>query len=306
MSKLIIRRILQAIPTLFILIAVSFFIMRMAPGSPFTTEKGYSPEVMHNIAAKYHLDEPLVNQFGYYLKDLLHGDLGPSFKYKDYSVNELLEYALPISVRIGLYAFLLAVSLGFLFGIIAALNQNTWLDYIFMVFAMVGMVIPNFVISPIMVLIFSVFLQLLPPGGWNDGSTVNLILPVIALSLPYIASIAKITRGSMIEVMHSSFIRTARAKGMPMHTIVTRHAMKPALIPVISYLGLALVGIITGSVTVEQIFVLPGMGQLFVNGALNRDYGLIIGLTILVGTLTIIFNTLVDILIGILDPKVKY
>ncbi|MCV2503602.1 MAG: oligopeptide ABC transporter permease OppB, partial [Neisseriaceae bacterium] len=282
------------------------FIMRMAPGSPFTTEKGYPPEVMHNIEAKYHLDKPLITQFGYYLKDLSHGDFGPSFKYKDYSVNDLLEYALPVSVEIGLYAFVLAVSLGLLFGIIAALNQNTWLDYIFMAFAMIGVVIPNFVIGPIMILIFAVVLQLLPSGGWNDGAVANLIMPVIALSLPYVAGIARITRGSMIEVMHSSFIRTARAKGMPTRTIVTLHAMKPTLIPVISYLGPALVGIITGSVIIEQIFVLPGIGQLFVNGALNRDYGLVISLTILVGTLTITFNMLVDILIGILDTRVKY
>lgn len=306
MFRLIIRRILEAIPTLLILVALSFFIIRLSSGSPFETEKGYPPEVMRNIEVKYHLDKPMLTQFGYYLSGVVKGDFGPSFKYKDYSVNDLLEYALPISVKLGLIAFILALSLGLLLGIIAALKQNSWLDYVVMTVAMTGIVVPSFVTAPILVLIFSLILHWLPPGGWNDGAIRNLILPVCALAIPYIAIIARITRGSMIEVLHSSFIRTAKAKGLPTQAIVLRHALKPALIPVVSYLGPAFVGIITGSVIVEQIYVIPGIGQLFVNGALNRDYGLVMSLTVLVGILTVTFNTVVDILIAYLDPRIKY
>lgn len=306
MIKLILHRILQTLPTLFILITLSFFAMRIAPGSPFTTEKGYSPEVMHNIEAKYHLDKPLIEQYGYYLNSLIHGDLGPSFKYKDYSVNELLEYALPVSVEIGLYAFLIALFFGLLLGILAALKHNSILDYIFMGLAMIGMVIPSFIKAPILILTFAVIFHLLPAGGWEEGQKIYLVLPVIALAIPHIAGIAKITRGSLIDVLHSTFIRTAKAKGLPMSKIVLKHALRPTLIPVVSYLGPMFVGIITGSVVIEQIFVIPGIGQLFVNGALNRDYGLVISLTILVGVLTIFFNMIVDILIVLLDPRVVY
>ncbi|MGL5343406.1 MAG: oligopeptide ABC transporter permease OppB [Plesiomonas sp.] len=306
MLKFIFRRILEAIPTLLILITVSFFMMRLAPGSPFTGERSLPPEVLANIEAKYHLDEPLYSQYFRYLGQLAQGDFGPSFKYKDFSVNDLVSQAFPVSIEIGFYAFVLALILGVTAGVIAALRQNSMIDYGVMAFAMTGVVIPSFVIAPLLVLIFSLGLKLLPAGGWNDGSAVNMVLPVAALAIAYTASIARITRGSMIEVLHSNFIRTARAKGLPMRHIVLRHALKPAMLPVISYLCPAFVGIITGSIVIETIFGLPGIGQLFVNGALNRDYSMVLSLTIIVGTLTILFNAIVDILYAFIDPKIRY
>ena len=306
MLKLIFKRILEAIPTLFVLVTISFFMMRLAPGSPFTSEKNYPPEVMANIEAKYHLNEPLSTQYVSYWKSLAHGDLGPSFKYKDYSVNELLAQAFPVSLKLGLYAFILAVLLGVTFGVIAALKQNSWLDYLLMSFSMTGVVIPSFVTAPILILLFAVSLRWLPGGGWNNGAFINMILPMTALALVYLAGIARIMRSSMIEVMHSQFIRTARAKGLPLRVIVLKHALRPALLPVISYLGPAFVGIITGSIVIETIFGLPGIGQLFVNGALNRDYGMVLSLTILVGILTIAFNAIVDVLYAVIDPKIRY
>ncbi|EON90220.1 oligopeptide ABC transporter permease OppB [Plesiomonas shigelloides] len=306
MLKFIFRRLLEAIPTLLVLITVSFFMMRLAPGSPFTGERSLPPEVLANIEAKYHLNEPLYSQYFRYLGQLAQGDFGPSFKYKDFSVNDLVSQAFPVSLEIGIYAFILALMLGVTAGVIAALKQNTVLDYTVMGFAMTGVVIPSFVIAPLLVLLFSLGLKLLPAGGWNDGSLINMVLPVSALAIAYTASIARITRGSMIEVLHSNFIRTARAKGLPLRRIVLRHALKPAMLPVISYLGPAFVGIITGSIVIETIFGLPGIGRLFVNGALNRDYSMVLSLTILVGTLTILFNAIVDILYAFIDPKIRY
>ncbi|MTD39550.1 oligopeptide ABC transporter permease OppB [Erwinia sp. CPCC 100877] len=306
MLKFILRRCLEAIPTLFILITISFFMMRLAPGSPFTGERNLPPEVMANIEAKYHLNDPIMTQYVSYLKQLAHGDFGPSFKYKDYSVNDLVSGAFPVSAKLGLAAFALAVILGVSAGTMAALKQNTKWDYTVMGFAMTGVVIPGFVVAPLLVLIFSISLKWLPGGGWNGGQINYVILPMVALSLAYIASIARITRGSMIEVLHSNFIRTARAKGLPMRRIILRHALRPALLPVISYMGPAFVGIITGSMVIETIFGLPGIGQLFVNGALNRDYSLVLSLTILVGVLTILFNAVVDVLYALIDPKIRY
>ena len=280
--------------------------MRLAPGSPFSSEKNYPPEVIANIEAKYHLNEPLMVQYGIYLKNLAHGDFGPSFKYKDYTVNQLVAQAFPVSLKLGFSAFILALVFGISAGVIAALKQNKWLDYLIMTFAMTGVVVPSFVVAPLLVLIFSITLKLLPSGGWNNGQFIYMLMPMVALSLSYIASIARIMRSSMIEVLHSNFIRTAKAKGLPMSRIVLKHALRPALLPVISYMGPAFVGIITGSMVIESIFVLPGIGQLFVNGALNRDYSLVLSLTILVGTLTIVFNAIVDILYAVIDPKIRY
>lgn len=306
MLKFILRRLLEAIPTLFVLITISFFMMRLAPGSPFTGERALSPEVMANIEAKYHLNDPIGKQYLDYLIQLGHGDFGPSFKYKDYSVNYLVSHAFPVSAKLGLAAFALAVIFGVAAGIIAALKQNSLWDYTVMGVAMTGVVIPSFVVAPLLVLIFAISLRWLPGGGWNGGQLRYMVLPMVALSLAYIASIARITRGSMIEVMHSNFIRTARAKGLPLRRIVLRHALKPALLPVLSYMGPAFVGIITGSMVIESIYGLPGIGQLFVNGALNRDYSLVMSLTILVGVLTIIFNAIVDVLYAVIDPKIRY
>ncbi|CDG21306.1 oligopeptide transport protein (ABC superfamily, membrane) [Xenorhabdus poinarii G6] len=306
MLKFILRRCLEAIPTLFILITISFFMMRLAPGSPFTGERKLPPEVMANIEAKYHLNDPIYKQYFHYLIQLSKGDFGPSFKYKDYSVNDLVAEALPVSAKLGFAAFMMAIIFGVSAGVIAALNQNTKWDYTVMGFAMTGVVIPSFVVAPLLVLIFAIVLKWLPGGGWNGGTPKYMLLPMVALSLSYIASISRITRGSMIEVLHSNFIRTARAKGLPLRTIILRHALKPALLPVISYMGPAFVGIITGSMVIETIFGLPGLGQLFVNGALNRDYSLVLSLTILVGSLTIMFNAIVDVLYAVIDPKIRY
>ena len=306
MLKFILRRFLEAIPTLFILITISFFMMRMAPGSPFTGERTLTPEVMANIEAKYHLNDPMWKQYLNYLQQLAHGDFGPSFKYKDYSVNDLVAGSFPVSAKLGAAAFLFALVFGVTAGVIAALKQNSKWDYAVMGVAMTGIVIPSFVVAPLLVLLFSITLKWLPGGGWNGGQWNYMLLPMVALSLAYIASIARITRGSMIEVMHSNFIRTARAKGLPLRRIVMRHALKPALLPVISYMGPAFVGIITGSMVIESIYGLPGIGQLFVNGALNRDYSLVMSLTILVGLLTIVFNAIVDVLYAVIDPKIRY
>ncbi|MFB9887243.1 oligopeptide ABC transporter permease OppB [Balneatrix alpica] len=306
MLNFILRRLFEAIPTLLVLITVSFLLMHMAPGSPFSSERALPPEILANIEAKYGLDKPLYQQYFTYLGNLIQGDLGPSFKYKDFTVNELVSQSFPVSAEIGIWAFVTAVVLGVLFGIVAALKQNTWVDYSVMSLAMTGVVVPSFVLAPLLVLIFAIKLRWLPAGGWQGGQWMFLLLPVIAMAAHYVSSIARIMRGSMIEVMHSNFIRTARAKGLPARHIIFKHALKPALLPVISYLGPAFVGIITGSVVIETIFGLPGIGQLFVNGSLNRDYSMVLGLTILIGALTIAFNAIVDILYAYIDPKIRY
>ena len=306
MFKFILKRVLEALPTLFILITFSFFLMRLAPGSPFTSERAYPPEVMANIEAKYHLNEPLHKQYILYLKNLAQGDFGPSFKYKDQSVNDLIASAFPVSFKLGMTAFAFAVLIGILAGSLAALKQNSRWDYILMSFSMIGVVMPSFVFAPLLVLLFAITLGWLPAGGWNGGVALYMILPVVSLTIGYVAGIARIMRGSMIEVLHSNFIRTAKAKGLSTARIILKHALRPALLPVITYLGPAFVGIITGSMVIESVFGLPGMGQLFVNGALNRDYSLVLSLTILVGILTILFNAIVDILYAVIDPKIRY
>jgi len=306
MYKFIIKRFLEAIPTLLILITISFFMMRLAPGSPFSTERGLPPQIVAKIEAEYGLDKPMHEQYFTYLGNILQGDFGPSFKYKDYSVNELIEQALPVSATIGLLAFIFTTIVGVGIGTLAALKQNTWLDYSMMSTAMLGVIMPSFVLAPVLIYVFSIQLGWLPAGGWQGGSWQYILLPMLSMSLLYIASFARITRGSMIETLNSNFIRTAKAKGLPFSTIVLRHALRPALLPVLSYMGPAFVGIITGSVVIETIFGLPGLGKLFVNGALNRDYSLVLGLTILIGFLTITFNAIVDILLAAIDPKIRY
>jgi len=306
MYKFIIKRFLEAVPTLLILITISFFMMRLAPGSPFSTERGLPPQIVEKIEAEYGLNKPMHEQYFTYLGNILQGDFGPSFKYKDYSVNELIEQALPVSATIGLLAFIFTTIVGVGIGTLAALKQNTWLDYTMMSTAMLGVIMPSFVLAPVLIYVFSIKLGWLPAGGWQGGSWQYILLPMLSMSLLYIASFARITRGSMIETLNSNFIRTAKAKGLPFSTIVLRHALRPALLPVLSYMGPAFVGIITGSVVIETIFGLPGLGKLFVNGALNRDYSLVLGLTILIGFLTITFNAIVDILLAAIDPKIRY
>ena len=289
-----------------VLITVSFFLMRFAPGSPFSSERPLPPEVMANIEAKYGLDKPVFEQYTTYLTNVVQGDFGPSFKYLDYTVNELISVALPVSAKVGFIAFIFTVILGVTIGTIAALKQNSWLDYTIMSTAMLGVVMPSFVLAPALIYLFSLHWNLFPAGGWHDGSWQYLVLPVIAMSLLYVATFARITRGSMIETLNSNFIRTARAKGLSYRYIILKHALKPALLPVVSYMGPAFVGIITGSVVVETIFGLPGIGKLFVNAAFNRDYSLVMGVTILIGFLFILFNAIVDILLAMIDPKIRY
>ena len=304
MLRFILKRVLGAIPTLFVIIGVSFFMIRMAPGGPFDQERQLPPEIIENLNKAYHLDEPLYQQFGRYLWGIAHGDFGPSFQYKDYSVTELIFQGFPVSLKIGGLAILFAAIIGIFLGTIAALRQNTRVDYMIMGFSMTGITIPSFVMAPLLSLIIGVYLRLLPVGGW--GSLKHMILPVIALTLPQVAYIARLTRGSMIEVLKSNYIRTAKAKGLPERTILFRHGIKGALLPVVSYLGPATAGIITGSVVIEKIFGIPGIGRFFVLGALNRDYTLVMGVVVFYGVIIILFNLIVDILYGLLDPKVRY
>ncbi len=261
---------------------------------------------MENINAKYGLDKPVSEQYLTYLGNIVQGDFGPSFKYKDYSVNELISGALPVSAKVGAVAFVFTIAIGVFVGTIAALRQNTWIDYLIMSSAMAGVVMPSFVLAPVLIYIFSINLGWLPAGGWNGGAWQYMVLPVIGMSLLYVATFARITRGSMIETLNSNFIRTAKAKGLSMSYIIMKHALKPAMLPVVSYMGPAFVGIITGSVVIETIFGLPGIGKLFVNAAFNRDYSLVLGITILIGALFIVFNAIVDILLAWLDPKIRY
>lgn len=305
MLSFAIRRFLAAIPTLLILIALAFCLIRLAPGGPFDTEKRLPPEIEANLRAAYHLDEPLYRQFGRYISNLARGDFGPSFQYRDFTVTELIKSGFPVSLRLGGLAMMLALLLGILAGTIAALRQNTITDYSVMTVAMTGISIPNFVMAPILILILAVHLNWLPAGGLGDGGLRNLLLPVFSLALPQIAYIARLTRASMIEVLRSNFIRTARAQGLPGRTIILRHALKPALLPVVSYLGPATAAVITGSVVIEQIFGVPGLGRYFVQGALNRDYTLVMGVVVFYGVLIIALNFVVDVVYSWLDPRLK-
>jgi oligopeptide transport system permease protein len=307
-----VRRVLGAVPTLFIIITLAFFMMRIAPGGPFDSERRLPPEIEHNIKAAYNLDKPVYEQYVIYLGRLAHFDLGPSFKNKDFSVTQLIEVGLPVSAKLGLSAMVLAIFLGILLGTIAALNQNRTTDYSVMSLAMFGITIPTFVTAPILTLIFGVYglhlfgLDLsLPVGGWNGGAVRNMILPVIVLALPQTAIIARLVRGSMVEVLRSNYVRTARAKGLPNHLVVFRHALRAALLPVVSYLGPAIAGVLAGSLVVETIFGIPGIGRYFVNGAVDRDYTLVMGVVIYYASFVIMLNLLADILYAALDPRVR-
>lgn len=307
MLSFILRRLLVAIPTILVLIVISFMLMFAAPGGPFNSEKPLPEAVLRNIEARYGLDDPYVVQIFNYVKNIvLHFDFGPSFKLRDQTVTGLIASGFPVTLTYGSLAFALAVVLGVALGIAAAIRHNSWLDYVATGSAIGASVLPNFVLAPILVLIFTVWLNWLPAGGWRSGNWSVVVMPVIALATSYLAAIARITRSSMIEVMNSGFIRTARAKGLPMRRIVFRHALKPTLLPVLSYLGPAFVAMITGSVVIDVYFSTGGIGQFFVNSALSRDYSVIMGVTILVGVLTILFNLLVDILYAWIDPKIRY
>jgi oligopeptide transport system permease protein len=307
MILFVLKRLAIAIPTLLVLIILSFVLMKVAPGNPFTGEKNLPRDVLNNIYARYGLDKPLWQQLLEYVWNIVaHFDFGPSFKYKDRSVNEIIAQGFPVTLTYGFWAFIVAAGIGISMGVIAAVKQNSWIDYLAVGVTIGGQVIPNFVLAPILVLVFTLWLHWLPGGGWNDGKWNYVVMPVIALSATYLANIARITRSSMLEVLHSNFIRTARAKGLPGWKVVIRHALKPALLPVVSYLGPVFVGMITGSVVVDLYFSTGGIGQWFVNSALNRDYSTMLGVTILLGALTIAGNLVVDVLYAWIDPKIRY
>jgi oligopeptide transport system permease protein len=302
--RFFLRRLGGAIPTLFVIIGISFFMIRMAPGGPFARERQVPPEVLAALNKQYHMDEPLWRQFLRYLMDLAHGDFGPSFKYKDFRVTDLILQGFPTSLQLGLLAITFALIIGLTLGIWAALRQNTIVDYSAMGVSMLGIAVPNFVVAPVLTLVFGLMLSWLPVGGW--GHPANFVLPVIALCLSQIASIARLMRASMIEVLRSNYVRTAHAKGLPARLVLRRHAIRAALLPVVSFLGPAIANIITGSVVIEQIFSIPGIGRYFVQSSLNRDYTMVMGITIFYGALIIFCNLLADLAYGFLDPKVRY
>ncbi len=307
MFSFIVRRLAVAIPTILILVILSFALMFAAPGGPFNSERPLPPQVLANISAKYGLDQPYWRQITNYIWNIVaHFDFGPSFKYKDRSVADIISAGFPVTLTYGFWSFLIAVIVGVSLGVVAAIRQNTWIDYFAVGISVGAQALPNFVLAPMLVLLFTLWLGWLPGGGWNGGQWQYLVMPVIALSTSYMASIARITRSSMLEVMTAGFIRTARAKGVPMPQIIWKHALKPAMLPVLSYLGPAFVLMITGSVVVDVYFSTGGIGLYFVNSAFNRDYSVMMGITILIGVLTIVFNLVVDVLYAWIDPKIRY
>ena len=303
MLSFLLRRLLVAVPTMFLVVTVAFFMMRAAPGNPFETGRRLSPEIERSVAAKYGLDRPLPVQYVNYLGDVLQGDLGPSLKYRDKTVRDFIAEGFPKSLILGASALSIALVIGISLGIAAALRQNRPADYTATAVAILGVCIPSFVTAPLLVLVFAQKLGWLPTAGW--GGIRNLILPVIVLALPQVAIISRLTRAGMIEVLRSNFVRTARAKGLPERTIVMKHALRGAVLPLVSYLGPAAAGLITGSLVVEQIFGLPGLGRSFVTGALQRDYTVVMGVVILYAGLILLLNLIADLLYAALDPRVR-
>lgn len=306
MLRYVFRRFLTAIPTLFLIVTISFFLMRVAPGGPFNQEKGLNPVIKANLERVFHLDEPLWRQYLLYLGNLLHGDFGPSYNLPDFTVGELFANGLPVSVQLGGTALILALFFGGVLGITAALHQNRWQDYSVIATATAGSTVPTFVIAPLFQLFFALSLKWFPVGGWGDGALVNKVGPILTLMLPQLAIVARLMRGSMIESLRSHHIRTARALGLSDYAVIIRHALRGALLPVISYAGPAAAALLTGSVIVETIFAIPGVGRYFVDAALNRDYTLVMGTVVVVAIFTIVFNLIVDIVYAFVDPRVRY
>ena len=296
-------RAFEALLTLWLLATLCFVLLRAAPGGPFDSEKAAPPEVQAALAARYRLDRPLVAQYGAWLGDVLHGDLGPSFQYPDYTVNQLVGQALPVSALNGALALLLALALGVPLGTWAALRAGSWLDRALMLVAGLGLAVPKYVVAPLLVLLFSVTLHWLPAGGWGEPG--NLVLPVIALALPNLAYCARLTRASMLDVLGAEYLAAARARGLSEARLLFAHALRPALLPVVAWLSPALINIVTGSAVVEQVFGIPGMGRFFVQGALNRDYTLVLGVVLVVGALIVLINALVDALRAWMDPRLR-
>jgi oligopeptide transport system permease protein len=304
--RFVLLRFASAVPTLFLVVTISFFLVRFAPGGPFSLERPLPPQIMENMIRAYRLDEPLWRQYASYLWNVLHGDFGPSYIYRDFSVGQLILQSLPYSLRLGSLALVLAVVGGVAAGIVAALRQNGAVDYLVMTFATIGVTIPNFVVAPVLSLVFALLLAWLPAGGWGDGSWRFLVLPTIALALPQLAVFARLTRGSLIEALRTDHVRTARAYGLPERVVVVTHALRGAMLPVVSYLGPCAAGLLTGSVVIEEIFAIPGIGRYFVQGALNRDYTLVMGTIVLVAVFIVAFNLVVDLVYALVDPRIRH
>lgn len=305
MLKFIFRRLLNMIPTMLIIITMIFFIIRLVPGGPFDAERNVPEIIKHNLEKKYHLDEPLLKQYLRYMGDLLlRGDFGPSFKYRAYSVNDLIRIKFPVSFQIGSFALLIAFIFGVTFGLISAFKQNTFLDYLFMSFALLGISTPLFVVVPLFIILFARVFHLVPVAGW--GRLSNMLVPVLSLALPYTAYITRLTKAGVLDIIRKDFVVTARAKGLSNSTILVKHVLKGSLIPVVTFLGPAFAGIVTGSMVVEQICSIPGMGRDYVLAAFNRDYTLVAGVMITYAALLMLMNFLVDIIYAYLDPRIKY
>ena len=298
-------RSLQAIPVILAVITVTFFLVRAAPGGPFSSEKAVSPQVQAALEAQYRLDQPPLQQYVSYLTDLVQGYMGPSFYYPGRSVDELILQGLPITAELGLYALLIAVIIGSFAGVIAALKPNTMQDYVPMSIAMVGICMPSFLLGPVLVLVFGIMLDWLPVSGWGD-SYGDKVLPSITLGAMYAAYIARLSRSGMLEVMSQDYLRTARAKGLPEYVVILKHALRGGLLPVISYLGPAFAALLSGSFVVETIFQIPGLGRFYVQAAFNRDYTMILGTTVFLSTLIVVFNLLSDIAAAWVNPRLRY
>lgn len=300
------RRLAGAIPTIFIIVTLTFFMIRLAPGGPFDLERPIDPLIMANLNRAYNLDAPLWQQYLIYLNNLLHGDLGPSFARRDFTVNDLFAAGLPVSIMLGGIALALAAVLGTILGVIAALRQNSWVDYGIVALATFGITTPNFVVAPVLSLFFGVILGILPAGGWSNANPAYWVLPIVTLALPQVAVIARLVRGATVEALRANHVRTARAYGLPTRIVVGVHALRAAMLPAVSYLGPTAAGLLTGSIVVETIFGIPGIGRYFVQGALGRDYTLVMGTVVVIAVFVVLFNLIVDLAYAWLDPRVRY
>jgi len=306
MLRYALRRVAGIIPTLLILVTLSFFIIRTAPGGPFDQEQTLSPQVRANLDRAYGLDQPIALQYLRYLQGLARGDFGPSFKLRDFTVTDLVGRGLPLSITLGLAAMLLAISVGVPLGVAAALRRDTVIDHGVTGFVVLSIALPGFVTGPLLALIFGLYLRWLPVAGWEEGEPRYLVLPVVTLALPVIAYIARLVRASLLDVLRADFVRTARARGLGPWRILWRHALRPAMLPAVSYLGPATAFAVTGSLVVESVFGLPGTGRYLVQGAINRDYSLVMGMVIVYGTLMLLMNLIVDLVYEWLDPRVRH
>jgi oligopeptide transport system permease protein len=304
MFRFVVRRLLQTIPVLFVIITATFFMVRFVPGGPFTGEKAIPPEILRNIEAHYGLNQPLWKQYTSYLGQIVRGDLGPSFKYPNRTVNEIIGDKLPVSLELGGLALLVALIIGLTLGVLAAVRRNSWLDYLASSVGLLGICVPTFVLGPLLVLFFAIHLGWFNASGWDTPA--DRVLPVLTLGFVYAAYIMRLTRGGMLEVLNQDFIRTARAKGASEFRIIFRHALRGGLLPVVAFLGPGIAGILTGSFVIETIFQIPGLGREFVNSAFNRDYTLVLGTVILYATLIVLLNLVVDVVQVWLNPRLKF